>query len=578
MAIKRIPNLISRNYGDQPSWYWQPQPRLKAAGWQAVALGKDEAEAFRRAEELNDQVTRWRRHETVEVNVKPLPVKQTLPAVIAHYQTALPDKPAWPNLKNGAPLGERTRDGYRTAFARLEQWLGDCPMSAVTEKMVHDYKRALYKTIGAAPAKATLVVLRLLYTYAIQQGLYEGRNPALKLGLGGAKRRNVVWDKNGGDRDLQAMKAGAREAGYPELCFAFDLFEYLGQREADMIALRCDQWREIPRWHLSQLSDDAVGLLRNDDGPDAGKVMGFYVTQGKTDEPLGLPVGGGLRREVEAAIRRNKARGIETVLCCETGGHAKKPRSWLTTREFWSKFNLARAAAVALATDPAHKAHLARLTVHDLRRTAIVRMGELGLSDQFIAAVSGHSLASIKQMLEHYMPRNVGMAGAAFAARLEAREAIEARAASLLPPPPLALPAPDHDDDDEADELVEVEVVAVEPAPQSLPRWMAAPEPEPEPLAVAAAVAKAEAEFEAREQAKRSAQARKGGFARAAKQRDNFRLSDEQVLFIRRAPHSTPLKHLAGLFGVSDKTISAVRHGRLYRDLTDDGRALPQFG
>lgn len=65
----------------------------------------------------------------------------------------------------------------------------------------------------------------------------------------------------------------------------------------------------------------------------------------------------------------------------------------------------------------AHPA-LAPLQLRDLRRTCIVQLGRLGLSDAQVAALSGHRLETTKRILETYMPRDTQMAGSAIVARI----------------------------------------------------------------------------------------------------------------------------------------------------------------
>ena len=49
----------------------------------------------------------------------------------------------------------------------------------------------------------------------------------------------------------------------------------------------------------------------------------------------------------------------------------------------------------------------------DLRRTAVVFHGELGLADHRIAAITGHQLDTVKKILETYMPRTTATAARA---------------------------------------------------------------------------------------------------------------------------------------------------------------------
>ncbi len=56
---------------------------------------------------------------------------------------------------------------------------------------------------------------------------------------------------------------------------------------------------------------------------------------------------------------------------------------------------------------------LERLQARDLRRTAIVLMGEAGCTEAQIAAVSGHSIEGTRQILETYLVRTAKMGRAA---------------------------------------------------------------------------------------------------------------------------------------------------------------------
>ena len=53
------------------------------------------------------------------------------------------------------------------------------------------------------------------------------------------------------------------------------------------------------------------------------------------------------------------------------------------------------------------------LQPRDLRRTACVRLAEAGSNDIQIAAISGHSIESTRQILETYVVRTEAMAAAA---------------------------------------------------------------------------------------------------------------------------------------------------------------------
>lgn len=56
-----------------------------------------------------------------------------------------------------------------------------------------------------------------------------------------------------------------------------------------------------------------------------------------------------------------------------------------------------------------------RLHFHDLRGTTITLLSEAGSSPQQIAAITGHSLKSVHQILERYLARTSGLSEQAIA-------------------------------------------------------------------------------------------------------------------------------------------------------------------
>ncbi len=163
--------------------------------------------------------------------------------------------------------------------------------------------------------------------------------------------------------------------------------------------------------------------------------MGFKLRQGKTKRWVGVPVTGALRDKVEARIAANRAAaavpgaiGVTTILIND---HSGQP--W-AVRRFIAKFTDAKALAVKgfVANDNtvhAPRPQLEDLQFRDLRRTAVVRLGQLGLEPQLIAAITGHKLATVEKILEVYMPRTTKMAARAIVARLADRR--QAPVASL---------------------------------------------------------------------------------------------------------------------------------------------------
>jgi len=80
---------------------------------------------------------------------------------------------------------------------------------------------------------------------------------------------------------------------------------------------------------------------------------------------------------------------------------------------FQRAFSAIRAKAVERLTaagDAELAAEVADLQFRDLRRTCVVMMGERGIPDHLISAITGHKLETVKKILEVYLPRTTGMA------------------------------------------------------------------------------------------------------------------------------------------------------------------------
>jgi hypothetical protein len=140
--------------------------------------------------------------------------------------------------------------------------------------------------------------------------------------------------------------------------------------------------------------------------------MGFRFRQKKTGAFLEIPVAGDLRRRIEAQIEHNRNRDVPVLplLVNENTG-----RPW-NQHTFCLRFAAARKHAI----EQLDYAPLKKLQLRDLRRTAVVKMAELGVSVPEIAAITGHSLKTVDRILEIYMPRTTRMAANAMIARFQA--------------------------------------------------------------------------------------------------------------------------------------------------------------
>ena len=67
------------------------------------------------------------------------------------------------------------------------------------------------------------------------------------------------------------------------------------------------------------------------------------------------------------------------------------------------------------------------MTFHDLRGSAVTRLAQVGCTIPEIAAMTGHSLGDVSEMLDsHYLSRDIGLAQSAIK-KLETRTSVQTK-------------------------------------------------------------------------------------------------------------------------------------------------------
>lgn len=410
MKIK-IKGLTSIKSGRNIRYYWLPSPAERKAGWKSQPLGADLDEAMRAAKLRNDEVEDWKCDGGKSRSIKRYIARNTLSAAIQRYRSE--------HLATKAASTRRTAD---TPLNRLDAWAGDKPLNYVTRDRVKALKKAIAIEgspgyLGHHAAFAMLAMGRQLFTWLIDEEL-AATNPFTSFGLGKPDSRSRLWEH----QHVVALMAAAHspKVAMPSLALALEIALYIGQREADILKLSLSAWREIPR-NKFRMTPELYDRLASHDGPDAGKVMGIYVRQGKTTRWIGIPIEGEMRRRIERAIADAKAIGSTTIL------NRERSQSPWPQDDFIHKFKDCREYASHVARESGQiqlADDLETLWFSDARRTCVVTLGELGLDDAAIAAITGHKLGTIKGILEIYMPRTEAMAGRAVFARSDVNQVI----------------------------------------------------------------------------------------------------------------------------------------------------------
>lgn len=257
-------------------------------------------------------------------------------------------------------LRPATQRGYRQCAEALKlSALGGARIGAITPPVVGALKRSMAGTPWKA--NAVLRFLRLVWAWGRREGWCSGDNPAAAFRGLKTPPRQIVWSREQESRFLSVASS--------EMNLAYLLAIYTAQREGDLLAL---PWSAY---------DGARITLR----------------QSKTGELVSIPAAEPLKAALDAAERRaivvlTSARGLP-----------------------WKADHFRHRFAAELG-----RAGLTGLRFADLRRTSIVRLGEAGCTAVEIAAVSGHTIETVTQILETYLPRNAAMASAAIV-KLERR-------------------------------------------------------------------------------------------------------------------------------------------------------------
>jgi integrase len=122
------------------------------------------------------------------------------------------------------------------------------------------------------------------------------------------------------------------------------------------------------------------------------------LRQSKTGARVVIPVGAPLKAALDAAPK------VSPIILTNRGG---KP--WLSESFRWSWNRACKAAGIV------------GLTFHDLRGTAVTRLALAGATEAEIATITGHSMRSVRAILDtHYLARDPALGESAIA-KLEQR-------------------------------------------------------------------------------------------------------------------------------------------------------------
>lgn len=433
MASVSIRHLITKPGANATRrYFWQPSSKLRARGWRAVRLADAQMIAFTQAEAINTVLDLWRDDPATphEAPQQYLPVVlSAAPAGVVRGDNRKPDgkkvRRAVPHGTLTALIGlyrisdefrdlaAKTRKSYEDNIRTLLLWdkaSGFPPIEFIGPKNLKDLWKSL-RVRTPSKATATIGMARTLFKWGRSEGVYNGyvtygdggvavrvpQNPASELGL---KQKTVKRSENDlwTDDEVEIFSAVAEHMGWFSIGTAVEINAWCGQRQGDVLAFLRENYRN--------------GCLK--------------IRQNKTGATVSLPVDlvPRLPGRIEEQIVRNRkyykgqaaaAANIEQIspylIVCETTG-----QRWQADH-FRHEFADIRATAAKWCPT------LAKRQFMLLRHTAVVRLAEAGCEIPEIAAVTGHTLASVTTILTRYLVRTTRQAENAFGKRLLAETA-----------------------------------------------------------------------------------------------------------------------------------------------------------
>jgi integrase len=258
-------------------------------------------------------------------------------------------------------LAESTRRGYVGLIRRIEQAFGDFPLSALTDRRTRGVFMAWRDRYAVSSGRRQADYAWSVFARVLAWGLDRGltlANPCTRGGrLYRGSRRDNIWTV--ADEALFLGRAPER------LRLPLLLALWTGQRQGDLLRL---PWSAYDGTHIR-------------------------LRQSKTGARILIPVGAPLKAALDATPK------LSPIILTSRDG---KP--W-TSGGFKSSWQRA-----------CKRIGVAGLTFHDLRGTAVTRLALKGATEAEIATITGHSLQSVRAILDkHYLARDPALAESAIA-------------------------------------------------------------------------------------------------------------------------------------------------------------------
>jgi integrase len=257
-------------------------------------------------------------------------------------------------------LAPRTRSDYVGKIKLIEKAFGDFPLSAMTDVRTRGIFKAWRERLAVASrrqADYAWVVLARVLSWGMDRGLVAA-NPCARGGrLYRGSRAENIW--------TTADEAAFLERAPAHLHLPLLLALWTGQRQGDLLRL---PWSAYDGKHIR-------------------------LRQSKGGTRVVIRVGAPLKVVLDAATKRSP------IILTNKDGKLWTPDGF---RASWGK--ACKAAGIS------------GVTFHDLRGTAVTRLALAECTEAEIATITGHSLRSVRAIIDtHYLSRDPALGDSAIA-------------------------------------------------------------------------------------------------------------------------------------------------------------------
>lgn len=252
---------------------------------------------------------------------------------------------------------KNTKKSYDRHIAEFEDLYGDVQINLITRSDVQSIKEFFVKKISEDAANKYLATLRILFNQEEVREIVP-INPVSAFGKIPTTAREQIWSTE----EIETLHNNKDELTSTEYIILL-LGIYTLQRIGDILELK-----------RSNYDGEKITLKQ-------------AKTKKRVNKVVGIKVHKELKKPLDAYLRTHNE---DTLV---------KKTSYDSFQKKFLKFK--------------KKHQLQDNSFHDLRRTGMVRMAEIGVTDIQISSISGHTIEETKKILETYLPRNYKMTEAA---------------------------------------------------------------------------------------------------------------------------------------------------------------------